>query len=125
MNEVRLGHGCTTTFFNNSKIALVVGGNGLDLDTKLNTMEMYVPWKDEWTLHSTRLPLSLCCLQVVKSHSLNYLMYVIGGRTELDSQKAVYGLTKSMKWELATNLTQKRFDHVSLNIGRKDAPDCK
>ena len=128
MNKDRVWHGCTTTIIGTSKVVLVVGGYNRGA---LNTMEMYNPLKNEWTLHSTRLPLRLIHLQVVNSHSLNYLVYVIGGEGSDTEEKryedhsAIYGLNKTEKWELVGNLQQKRHYHASLNIQNNDFLDCK
>ena len=113
MNEIRYSHGCTTTIFGNSKVVLVVGGD-------LDTMEMYDPLKNEWKLKSTRLPLPLSALQVVNSHSLNYLAYIIGGGGNIGQEKTIYGLSKTVEWKLVGNLKQKRRYHSSLNIRAND-----
>ena len=123
MNEFRSRHGCTTTIFGNSKVVIVVGG--YDGNEYLNTMEMYHPLKNEWTLHSTRLPLPLAYLQVVHSISLNYVAYAIGGRGNGSDQNAIYGLSRIEEWELVGNLEQKRQKHASLNINSNDFPVCK
>ena len=122
MNEIRRWHGCTTTTSGNSKVVLVVGG--YDENNYLDTMEMYDPLKNEWKLKSTRLPLPLYGLQVVNSHSLNYLAYAIGGDGNVDYQTAIYGLSRTEKWELVGNLKQKRYIHASLNIKNNDFPGC-
>ena len=122
MNDVRFRHGCTTTIFGNSKVVIVVGGydgNGFS-----NKMEMYHPLKNEWTLHSSRLPLPLVTPQVVSSHSLNYIAYAIGGYANGEAQSAIYGLSRTEKWELVGNLKQKRGYHASLNINYNYLPDC-
>ena len=125
MNEIRLYHGCTTTIFGTSNVVLVVGGNNIDDIEQWNTMEMYHPMKNEWTLHSSRLPLPLTDLQVVNSHSLNYIAYAIGGYSNGEAQSAIYGLSRTEEWELVGNLEQKRNGHASLNIKNNDYPVCK
>ena len=124
MKESRNGHGCTTTIFDNSKVVLVVGGNGIG-NKILDTMEMYHLSNNEWTLHSTRLPSPLVYHQVVNSHSLNYIAYVIGGYGTGGFQNAIYGLSITEKWELVDNLNQKRGSHASLNIKFNDFLVCK
>ena len=122
MNEVRKDHGCAATIFGTSKVALVVGGN--NRNGFLDTMEMYD--SNEWTLHSTRLPLPRFYLQIVNSYSLNYLVYAIGGYGRPgDVQGEIYGLNKTEKWELVGNMKQKRYMHASLNIKSNDFPICK
>ena len=126
MNEIRQSHGCTTTYLDNSKVVLVVGG--YDENNYLDTMEMYDPLKNEWKVHSTRLPLPLQGLQVVNSHSLNRLAYAIGGfgfgGSQVGSQTAIYGLSRTEKWELVGNLKQKRYYHASLNIKSNEFQVC-
>ena len=123
MNEAREYHGCTTTTINGIKTVLVVGGhnNGYDV----NTMEVYDPSKNEWTLHSSLLPTPLRLLQVVPSRSLKYSAYVIGGWGNGHSQTAIYGLNRNQEWELVGNLKQKRNFHASLNLRKNDIPGCK
>ena len=123
MNEVRRYPRCTTTTINGLKIVLVVGGMGNN--GFLNTMEVYDPSKNEWTLHSSLLPIPLFGLQVVPSRSLKYSAYVIGGYGNGESQKAIYGLNKNQEWELVGNLKQKRNSHSSLNLLKDDIPGCK
>lgn len=122
MNYVRSRHGCTTTFFGNSKVVVVVGGNNGYIS--LNTMEMYNPLKNEWIFHSAKLPLALFGLQVVDSHSLNYFAYAIGGEAITGNQTAIYGLSRNENWELVGNLEQKRVYHASLIIKNNDIPVC-
>ena len=122
MNEIRRWHGCTTTTSGNSKVVLVVGGN--DGNKNLDTMEMYDPLKNEWKLHSTRLPLPLYGLQMINSHSLNYLAYVTGGYANGETQTAIYGLSRAEKWELVGNLKQKRYKNASLNIKSNEFQVC-
>ena len=124
MKEKRRYHGCTTTIFGASKVVLVVGGyrSGNTWDT----MEMYHPLKNEWTLHSTRLPLPLHGLQVVNSHSLNYFAYAIGGsQGGSGRQTAIYGLSRTENWELVGNLKQKHAFHASMTIKNNGFPVCK
>ena len=124
MKEAKISHACTTTFLGNSKVVLVAGG--YDGNRNLDTMEMYDPSKNKWTFHSARLPLPLQGLQMVNSHSLNYLAFVIGGfGNNWEEQKAIYGLSKTEKWILVGNLNQKYRNHASLNIRTNNNLTCK
>ena len=123
MKEAKISHACTTTFLGNSKVVLVAGG--YDGNRNLDTMEMYDPSKDKWTFHSARLPLPLQGHQMINSHSLNYLVYVIGGLKPYEEQKTIYGLSRTEKWILVGNLNQKRRSHASLNIRTNDNLSCK
>ena len=124
MKEARHSHSCTTTFLGNSKVVLVAGG--YDGNRNLDMMEMYDPSKNKWTIHSARLPLPLQRFQMVNSHSLNYLAYVIGGwGSDWNVKGTIYGLSRTEKWELVGNLKQKRESHRSLNIRTNTNLGCK
>ena len=122
MKEAKYSHSCTTTVLGNSKVVLVAGG--YDGDRNLDTIEMYDPFKNEWSFYSASLPLPLQGLQMVNSHSLNYLVYVIGGLSS-DEQKTIYGLSRTEKWKLVGNLNEKYRNHASLNIRKNDILSCK
>ena len=121
MKEVKHSHSCITTFLGSSKVVLVAGGyNG---NENLDTVELYDPLKNKWTLHSAKLPLPLQGLQMVNSHSLNYLVYVIGGFGN-SNQKTIYGFSRTEKWKLVGNLNEKYRSHASLNIRTNDILGC-
>ena len=114
MNELRYYHGCTTTTIAGLKTVLVVGGFGNN--GYLNTMEVYDPSKNEWTRHSSLLPIPLYGLPVVPSRSLKYSSYVIGGYGNGDRQTTIYGLNRNQEWKLVGNLKQKIRHIVDLKV---------
>ena len=123
MKEAKFCHSCTTTYLGNSKVVLVAGG--YDGDRNLDTIEMYDPFKNEWSFYSASLPLPLQGLQMVNSHSLNYLAYVIGGFGDSENQKNIYGFSRTEQWKLVGNLNEKNRFHASLNIRTNNNLGCK
>ena len=101
---------------------------GLDENSvRLDTVEMlHIQGKKEWITLNSRLPYPLYGFQVVTSHSSKYYLYLVSGRRNgNDYRTEIYGLNRTLVWEMVGNLAQKRYCHVSLNVRKNEIPDCK
>ena len=126
MKKTRYHHGCAVSQYSGSPTVFVVGGWD-ENNNILDTVEILnIQGRKEWIILNSRLPRPLHFLQVVPSHSSNFLVYAIGGQDEnLVPRTEIYGLNLTDDWELVGNLAQKRAGLVSLNIVQNEISDCK
>ena len=124
MKKKRHSHGCAVSQYNGSPTVFVAGGigeNGIRLDT---VEVLNIQGRKEWIILNSSLPHPLFSLQAVTSHSSKYFIYVIGGYGNGGNRNEIYGLNRTLGWELVGNLANSRHGHVSLNVRKNEIPEC-
>lgn len=122
MNHARYYHGCAfvpSTEKSEDQVVVVGGFQGGPTVESLSTNNEKV-WRPK---ENVPLP-GLVWHAVTNAISPNYLLFTVGDGFSGAGSGAIYGLTHSNKWELVGNLRSKRYFHTSLNLPRKDIPDC-
>ena len=96
----------------------VVGGRD-ENENFLSSIETLKLEDNEWKFSSKELPTPLAYLQVVASHSLDHIIYLIGGKTRdcyTCYNKEIYGLRRNgEEWEKVGQLQIGRMNHVTVN----------
>ena len=140
MEHKRRWHACISIAGNNKAKGGVYVIGGMDAEKNFeNTIEKLEFGANKWvTKGEISGSLADLLLQTVaEANSQDYILYSIGGNKRYDtiftrshglyqyrSQNGIYGLTHSYEWKLVGNLINGRIYHTSLNMLRKDIPNC-
>ena len=123
MNHPRDDHGCafvSSTEESEGQVVVVAGYRSGSTVESLSANSA-----NEWMLKESVPINSLVGNAVTKANSPHYLVFSAGGRSSSgDDIKTIYGLSHSNKWEVVGNITNSRSYHSSLNLCRKDIPNC-
>ena len=122
MTYARSQHGCITipsTAKSNAQI-VVVGGDKWNE----SSVEVLDVSSNSWSLIA-KTPLNrMLRMSITTSKSSEYQLYLSGGISFGDFEKAILGLTYSNEWKLVGNLKRKLGFHTTLNLDKNDIPGC-
>ena len=122
MNKARYLHGCVKIPQSSQRKSQILVVGGISSDSTIESLEI---GEDKWkVVGSTNPEVNLRRHAVTESYSPKYIAYSIGGYSDSDYLKSIYGIKEDFSFTEVGELKKPRYKHQSLNLLTHEIPNC-